>query len=75
MQGFLTTDFAPLYEQAIMDLIKWIREGHCDIAKTYSKASKARLAQLQSSTAAQTAASSSSGFKLIQLCQFADGDF
>ena len=25
--GFLTTDFAPLYEQAIGDLVKWIRDG------------------------------------------------
>jgi hypothetical protein len=39
-------------------------KGTCDIAKTYSKASKARLAQLRSSTAAQTAASSSSGSRL-----------
>jgi NADPH-dependent curcumin reductase len=27
MRGFLTTDFAPLYEQAIADLVKWIRDG------------------------------------------------
>ena len=58
MQGFLTTDFAPLYEQAIMDLIKWIREGHLryredvlegiesapgSIAKLYSGANSGKL--------------------------------
>ncbi len=27
MQGFLTTDFAPRYEEAIADLVQWIRAG------------------------------------------------
>ena len=27
MQGFLTTDFAARYEEAIADLVQWIREG------------------------------------------------
>lgn len=27
MQGFLTTDFAPRYEEAIADLVGWIRDG------------------------------------------------
>jgi NADPH-dependent curcumin reductase len=27
MRGFLTTDFAALYEQAIADLVKWVRDG------------------------------------------------
>jgi hypothetical protein len=27
MQGFLTTDFAARYEEAISDLVQWIREG------------------------------------------------
>ena len=27
MQGFLTTDYAARYEEAISDLVGWIREG------------------------------------------------
>jgi NADPH-dependent curcumin reductase CurA len=58
MRGFLTTDFAPLYEQAIADLVKWIREGRLryredvlegiesapgSIAKLYSGANSGKL--------------------------------
>jgi NADPH-dependent curcumin reductase len=58
MRGFLTTDFAHLYEQAIGDLVKWIREGRLryredvlegiesapgSIAKLYSGANSGKL--------------------------------
>ena len=57
MQGFLTTDYLPRFDEAIRDLAGWIREGRLTSARTSMKASRRHPGPSKSCTQVTTRAS------------------